>query len=445
VRDIVLAMVLLATVPLILAQPFYGILAWFCISYLNPQNYTYGFALRLPVAYIVAILTLTGMILKRDLRLPRLTLQVALMLVLWFWFVITTIAVSSSPLFSHHFANTLEKFEETSKILFMTFVATTLVTDRVRLRWLCICTAGIFAFFAFKATVFSILTGGQFTVYGPPSSMISDNNDFALAMDMVLPMFVCLATTESSKKLRRLFQAAFLMGIIAVIFTYSRAGLIGLGVVLLFLVMTSRHKVLGLAGAALLVVCIVEIAPQAWLNRMSTILTATETATTKETDASAEARLTAWHLATEIAASSITGGGFDTWTKTVYEEFGLDPGNTAHVAHSIYFQMLGEHGYIGLLLFLLVLLSGFASCVRLAWRYRESSGLPWIGQYANMALGSLLAFCAAGTFASRAYFDLFWEVVAIIIILKELELWEPEPEFPTEISTEQETSLLASC
>jgi probable O-glycosylation ligase (exosortase A-associated) len=445
VRDIAFAMVLLAAVPLILARPFCGILAWFCISYLNPQQYTYGFALRLPVAYIVAIPTLAGMILKRDFRLPRLTWQVALMLVLWLWFVITTIAVYSSPLFSHHFADTLEKFDETSKILLMTFVTMALVTDRVRLRWACICTAGIFAFFAFKATMFSISTGGHFRVYGPPNSMIADNNDFGLAMDMALPLFAGLATTESSNKLRRLFQIAFLMGIIAVIFTYSRAGLIGLAVVILFLVMKSKHKVVSLAGAALLTVCIVETAPQAWLDRMSTISTATETSKTQEADASAEGRLTAWHLSTQIAASSITGGGFATWTKTVYEEFGLDPGDIAHVAHSIYFQMLGEHGYIGLLLFVLVLLSCFASCVRLAWRYRESSELHWIAQYANMALGSVLAFCAAGAFASRAYFDLFWEIVAIIVILKTLELHEAELEFPNEISTEQETNLPVSC
>lgn len=446
VRDVVLAMLLLAAVPLILAQPFYGILAWFCISYLNPQQYTYGFALRLPVAYIVAIPTLIGMTLKRDFRMPRLTWQVGLALVLWLWFVITTIAVYHSPLFSHHFADTLEKFEETSKILFMTFVTMTLVTDRVRLRWVCICTAGIFAFFALKATVFSILTGGNFRIYGPPNSMIADNNDFALAMDMALPMFACLAASESSKRLRRLFQAAFPMGIIAVVFTYSRGGLLGLAAVLLFLVMKSRHKVLGLAGAAVLAICIVSIAPKTWLNRMSTISTATETATTQETDPSAEARLTAWHLATEIAATSITGGGFATWTKTVYEEFGMDPGETAHVAHSIYFQMLGEHGYIGLTLFVLVLLSSFASCIWLAWTYRGSSELHWIAQYAHMALGSLLAFCVAGAFASRAYFDLFWEIVAIIVILKTLELRQPEPEFsPSEISPEQETGLPANC
>lgn len=443
-RDVFVVVALIIAVPLSFVKPFYGILAWFVVSYLSPQEYAYGFSRTLPVAYLIAVPTLAGAFLKRDWQFPRPTREIILLWLLCFWFVITTIAVRSSPLFQHHLDATVAAFTRTAKILFMTFVTMAIVSSRERLRWVFIVTAGIFALLALKAVVFTAATGGNYKVYGPPDSMIADNNDFALAMDMALPMFAGLATTELSTKLRRFFQIAFLAGIISIIFTYSRAGLLGLAAVLLFLVMKSRHKVLGAVGVTLLAICIFAIAPQGWLSRMSTISTAAETARTQETDASAEGRIRAWHLATEIAATSITGGGFATWTQTVYDEFGIDPGSTAHVAHSIYFQMLGEHGYIGLMLFLLVLLSCFASCIRLAWTYRGSSELHWIAQYAHMALGSLLAFCVAGAFASRAYFDLFWEIVAIVVILKTLEFRQPAPEFaPSEISAEQE--LPASC
>jgi probable O-glycosylation ligase (exosortase A-associated) len=164
---------------------------------------------------------------------------------------------------------------------------------------------------------------------------------------------------------------------------------------------------LAVLGSAILV-----LAPQKWTERMSTIPDAAKT------DASAKGRLTAWELAIDIALDSPTGGGFQTWTPAVYENYGLY--TTALVAHSIYFQMLGEHGVVGLALFLLLLFCCLRSCWRLGARYRRHPEASWIAAYADMVFISLLAFMSSGAFASRAYFDLFYQLVATVIILKYL-------------------------
>jgi hypothetical protein len=80
----------------------------------------------------------------------------------------------------------------------------------------------------------------------------------------------------------------------------------------------------------------------------------------------------------------------------------------------------------------------------LAWKFRGPSESNWIAQYATMSLGSLLAFVSAGAFASRAYFDLFYQVVATIVILKTFASRQPAPEFSNRVSTEEELNWAAT-
>jgi len=72
--------------------------------------------------------------------------------------------------------------------------------------------------------------------------------------------------------------------------------------------------------------------PQEWFDRMHSMRN-------YEEDWSAQGRFRAWQFAFDIAKSSIFGGGFETFRG------GTD-------AHSIYFEVMGEHGFIGFGLFL---------------------------------------------------------------------------------------------
>ena len=94
-------------------------------------------------------------------------------------------------------------------------------------------------------------------------------------------------------------------------------------------------------------------------------------------------------------------------------------GETAFVAHSIYFSILGEHGWIGLLLFLLVFIFAWQAAGQLVKQYHESQTDRWISDLASMLQVSLVAYLAGGAFLSLSYFDLPWHVVIIIVLLKQ--------------------------
>jgi probable O-glycosylation ligase (exosortase A-associated) len=404
--------VLVLLIPAALFSPFIGLLGWTWISYFSPHQFTWGFTRVLPVGLLIVVPTLLGLPFTRQHRLPPLTSETLLLLLLWFWFLVTTTNVHFSPVFVHHWADTEHKLLTVSKILLMVFVSLMLVIDSRRLRMWYWVTAGIFAFFALKSAVFGVLTGGQYKVFGPPDSMIADNNDFGLAMNIALPMFVCLARTETSQRLRWAFRVAIPMGIIAVVLTYSRGAMLGLAVLLLLWAAKSRYKVLGVAGLLVTLLAVFAYAPQAWMKRMETLRTA------PQTDASAQSRLRSWKFAIELARDHpLFGGGFETFTLPLYAQYGIDD---THGPHSIYFQMLADHGVPGLLLFLTLIASCWWSCRLLIRRFRGHESLNYLAEYARMLQLSLAGFLVSGAFLGRAYFDLFYQLVATVIILKSL-------------------------
>ncbi len=412
-------MILAFLMPAAFFAPFIGLLGWTWISYFNPHQFTFGFTRTLPVGLMIAVPTLLGLLLTRNRRLPPFTRETGLLILLWIWFAITTAHVYVAPELSHHAADTSEKLFMVSKMLVMIFVSMMLVTTATRLRQWYWMTAAIFAFFALKASIFGILTGGQWRIYGPEYSMIADNNDFGLAVAISLPMFVCLAKTERSKFLRRVFWISIPLGVIAVILTYSRGDMLGLAALMAIWVWKSKYKVLATVGMLVVVMAVFAYAPQAWIQRMETIRTA------PETDASAQSRLRSWTFALKLSRDHPgLGGGFETFTLPLYAQYGVDD---THGPHSIYFQVLAEHGFPGLLIFLSLIASCWFSCRKLTRDFRRSASYPYLADYAVMVQTSMIPFVISGAFLGRAYFDLFYQLVATVIILKGLARQEQRP------------------
>src|SRR5262249_51534860 len=151
----------------------------------------------------------------------------------------------------------------------------------------------------------SLATGGASgMVLGPEGSFFEDNNGLALALNMTLPILFFLAREEQRIWLRKLLHAIFFLTILAVIFTYSRGGFLGLAVVLLTLMLRSTWKIYAIALAFIAVIGLSPFIPERWVNRMSTI-------SSYEEDRSAMSRIYAWKLGWQLAVESpLVGGGF---------------------------------------------------------------------------------------------------------------------------------------
>ncbi len=409
-RDYIVLAIIFAAIPFCFFRPYFGLLMWTWVAYFNPHRLTWGIAYDFPVAMCIGIPTLAGLIFTRDRNRTIFTRETGIMFLLWAWFGITTWYVSKQVVFSDHILQAQAMLNRTSKILLMTVVTVLLVTSAKKLRYLCYVTVLSIGFYAVKGLIFGIRTAAEFRVWGPPGSFIEDNNFLAVAVNMTLPFLFFLARSETNKKLRMFFWFVFVCGIGSVFLSYSRGGLLGLAVVLSFLAIKSRHKVMAATLVVALAAIVVAYAPAAWFQRMDQFAHG-------NLDNSAEERLGAWHFAIVLASHyPATGGGFETFTHDLYARF--TPGVEFAGPHSIYFQMLGEQGYVGLSLFVLLLITCHITCWKLRRQSRRLPQLAWIDPYTQMIQVSLLAYMISGAFLAMAYFDYFWQIVAMTAILK---------------------------
>jgi probable O-glycosylation ligase (exosortase A-associated) len=346
------------------------------------------------------------------------------------------------PSFSGHVQDASFHLEAVSKILLMTFVTILLVNSSGKLRLLVLVIIASFGLRALVAAVFFVKTGGQFRIYGPEGTFLEDNNDFALALNMTIPMFFFMARTESAKWLRVTIRVSMVCVVISVVGTFSRGGLVGLTVVVMALLAKSRQKFIGLLLVGAGLVFVVTFTTMQWKDRMNSF-------THGQLDESAESRLIAWKAGWNLAKDyPFTGGGFDVYTDSAVFPQYVDTVDRStygqHGPHSIYFQMLGEQGFVGLGLFIVLLATCYASLRKLRRRASFDPRLGWAVSYTQMFEVSLLAYMANGATLGRAYFDLFYEIVACIIVLDVLCQREVRMAPETQPAPSEELAAVAS-
>lgn len=409
-RDVLVLAIIIGSIPICFMRPFFGAMMWVWVAYFNPHRFTYGMAYNFPVSTVIAIPTLLGILFFRKVNRGIFVREIILLLLFWAWITITYINATQVPLFADHVEDAQVQLISVSKVLLMTFVLILVVTSKKRLDTLFLVTAFSFGVLAIKGTLFGLATGGNFRIWGPPDSFVYDNNDLGLAMNMTLPVMFYLTREVESPRVRKLLWVSFYCTILAVLLSYSRGALLGLVVVLGAISLKSNHKML--AGALLVVfaVLILTFAPPAWMDRMGNFAHG-------ELDQSAEGRLHAWEFAWVFASEyPIMGGGFETFTPQLEARF--TPQYDFAGPHSIYFQTLGEQGFVGLGIFLLVLGGCFYGLWSMRRRVRGQPAFTWVANYSNMLEICLLGYVVSGAFLPRAYFDLWFQLVASAALLK---------------------------
>ncbi|HVH72103.1 MAG TPA: O-antigen ligase family protein, partial [Candidatus Dormibacteraeota bacterium] len=198
--------------------------------------------------------------------------------------------------------------------------------------------------------------------------------------------------------------------------TYSRGGQVGLIAVLIVISLRSRYKAPALACLALAALLITTLAPASWMARMTGIAEG-------NLDESAEGRLVAWGFEWNVAkAYPLTGSGFSGYTSESlyarYEPRALPKGAKILAPHSSYFQVLGEQGFVGLLLFMVLIGCCLLTLTSLRRRARQMPGCSWVVNCSRMLDTSFLGYLVSGAFLGRAYFDLLYFIVAAVVLLK---------------------------
>lgn len=383
-------------------RPWIGMLIWGWLALLNPHRDLYGFASTLPYNQIIAIATLAGWIASGEIRKFRLDLTSVLLILLWMLMTVSTI-FSLAPELSW------PKWDELSKIILYAIVLQSFLTTRTRthtLIWLLVLCLG---FYGVKGGALFVLSGGSHQFTGPPGTIIEDRNHLALAILMVIPMMNFLRLQSAHASIRLGLLAAMLLSVLAVVGTYSRGGFIGLVVLGGMIWLRSRYKLPSLLFLGAAAALVVYAAPSAWLDRMSTIQTA------EQEDDSFKSRLIAWQ--TYLAAAKdrpLTGAGpYALNTAPVFFQYqpyetGIAYENTTpRAAHSIYFQVLGEAGFLTFLVYMSLVFAALYNSFRCAALCSFQYDRRAATDLGSMFQVSYIAFLVAGAALSMAFYDLY--------------------------------------
>ncbi|OIP07853.1 MAG: putative O-glycosylation ligase, exosortase A system-associated, partial [Betaproteobacteria bacterium CG2_30_68_42] len=380
-----------------------GILVWTWLGFMNPHRLAWGFSTTLPFAMIVAVTTMVAILFSREPKKLVWEREMLLMLVFLLWMVVTSFAAFFPEL-------AWQQFEKVAKIFLMIFVATMVITTRQRLVALVWVIALSIGFYGVKGGIFTLMTGGAFHVRGPSGTFIDGNNEIGLALAMTLPLLYYLSLSVNRIWVRYAFIGAMALTVIAALGTQSRGAMLGLGAMTTFLWLKSRRKFQVGILIVLAVMFLVPVMPESWFERMSTVKT-------YEEDASAQGRIAAWKMAFNLASSRLTGGGFETFREWVFNIYGTGSGYVAD-AHSIYFEVLGEHGWPGLAIFLAIAASTWLSASGVIRAAKRSDALKWLADLMAMVQVSQIAYLATGAFLGMAYFDYYYSLVLLVALAK---------------------------
>jgi putative inorganic carbon (hco3(-)) transporter len=425
-RGILLVGAFFSLLPLIFTRgPFIGILMWFWVSLMSPQFIVWGFAASIPYALIVAVSTLLAWLLfSSEPKAPQLDTTTTLLVALMIWVTITSV-LGTGPREDVYYQWTVAE-----KMLLMTLVAYTLTTTRERIDQVIFVCALSIAYYGLKGGVWTLLHGGHYRVMGPGNSMIGNNNELGMALVMTLPLLFYMRQRYSQPYLRWALLGVIVFTVIASLFTYSRGGLLALAAMAGLSWLRSRQKVVPAVLAIILVTGVWVFAPPQWVERMESIRTYRQ-------DDSAEQRLYLWRLSWAMALKHPIFGGGIRWSYNLpdvnqefagsgfhwpyggdsdigeYSENDVPPLIRTRVAHSIWFEMVSDQGFPGLLLFVAVLLSGAVNARRLMRHARGRPHLAWADHLGRTLQASLVAYAVGGTFGSMEFYDLPYVIIII--------------------------------
>jgi probable O-glycosylation ligase (exosortase A-associated) len=304
-------------------------------------------------------------------------------------------------------------WERVMKIMFMVFVAMYLLHSKQDIQILAAVCAGSVAFFGIKGGLFTLAAGGEYRVWGPPGSFIEDNNSLALATVMTIPLLRYFHLEAKRRWLRWGLLASMVLCGLSALGSHSRGALLAIGAMIGVLWLKTPRKLIAGIMLALLVVVGISFMPAKWEERMRSIENYQE-------DESAMGRINAWTMAYNLARDRFPlGGGFEIYNRDVFGRYAPNP-TDVRAAHSIYFQMLGEHGVAGLGLFLLLWYLVWRDASWITRTARNRDDMLWASNLARMIQVSLAGYAVGGAFLNLAYYDVPYNLLVVIVLTRAL-------------------------
>jgi len=418
-------LLILALLPVMLytmaQRPFIAVGMWLWTALFFPNGWLYGFASIVRFNLLFTGVAMLSYLAYKHKPKVQLGLIGGLVLMFFLWTTMSTLTTVGRPEIAWEYWSRFLKV-----VMLFVFVVLT-VKDKLHVDFVLACVVLSVGFYADLEALKFIGSGGGHKIIGMSNHVLGDRNELSVGFVMTMPLCYYLLGEygKHSKLLRLALLGTLALLAVAVIGTQSRGGFIALTALVGYMYIKSDRKILMTILIVAIAVGISYLVTDDWSSRIDTISTA-------ENDDSFMGRVVAWKLSFIMAMQHpFFGGGFKSleyfpnWSALSRDFFsypwfytGTSLPNTtvARAAHSVYFQILGEHGFVGLVLYVSALAGSFFKAGAVSRKARRAGAPDWIPRAATMIQLSIFAFGLGGAALSFAYFDLIFALFALVAV-----------------------------
>lgn len=437
-------------------RPFMFMCAYVYVDVVSPQRLSYYLLSSIPISLIVFTACFIGWALNDDKRLSKPTPRQLLLTLLLALCAMTTMNADFPD-------SAADKWSWVWKALvFAIFMPATLYT-RVRIE-------GILLFMLLSLSSIAI-TGGIKTLaggggYGTLSLMVSNNSGmyegstlstFSIASIPLLLYMVKHSILVPPSIFSRLYLYGIVFACLLIpIGTQARTGLLCIAMLVILGLRATKRRMLYIALVAGLVATAIPFLPESYTERMSTIKE-------HKGEGSASTRLAVWKWTIDYVKENPFGGGFncflgnklrvdmsyETADGSIVRVVGYDQ---SRAFHNSYFEMLGEQGYLGLALYLIIHLTGIIRMEVIRRTYAKHEGEhAWVAPLATALQHGHLIFMLGSSFVGIAFQPYIYFLIAVEIGFDRFvqthvkkKAWNPFRRRKREIETHAEAEAAAA-
>lgn len=409
-RDAAFALVWAVMFPITFWSPHVGVLLWVWVALIAPNEQLYGIMSSVPYNKVVALVTIVMLVVSRERKQFYLDAMVVLLI------VFTLVATGSAYGSIADDAGNWDIYGKLIKEVALALVICGVMWSRHRIHMLLIAICLGYGFAAMSEGGQFLITAGGHKVLG--ASSVGDNNSLATAVLMIIPLLLYLIQYSAWRPAKLAFIGLLAFSVLCVIGTYSRGGFIGMVILAGMFVRNSRRKLRSIVVVVLAGALVVTLAPESWYARLNTL--------NHGADDSFMQRVTVWKVSTLIALDHpIFGGGlhavqtWPVWTAYAARLPSLawidtpPPDPFPRAAHSSYFEVLGDLGFTGLAVFLLLLVVAVLDCSRILRLCRRRPDLVWAADLARMLQVTVVIYAVTTISLSMAYFEGLFIMLAL--------------------------------
>jgi probable O-glycosylation ligase (exosortase A-associated) len=420
-RDIFILCLLPIMLYAMVQRPFIAVGMWVWTALFFPNGWLYGFSSIIRFNLLFTGVAILGYLAYR--HKPKIRLDGVGMLILLFflWTTMSTVTTVGNPAIAWEYWNRFLKV-----VMLFVFVLLT-IKDKLHVDFVLWCVVLSVGFYADLEALKYLASGGGHAITGMSGHVLGDRNELSVAFCMTLPLCYYLLGEygQRSRILKLGLMGTMALLAVGVIGTMSRGGFVALTALAGYMYIKSDRKVLLTFLIVVLVIGLSFVVSSNYTARIDTIAAADE-------DNSFMGRVVAWKLSFIMAMQHpFFGGGFKSleyfpnWSALSREFFSYPWFYTGHAlpntsvgraAHSVYFQVLGEHGFVGLGLYVSFLALSFFKAGRISRAARRAGAPAWISSATTMIQLSIFAFALGGAALSFAYFDLIFALFALVAV-----------------------------